>query len=183
MVSTKRYFQNEQFVPKGIFKMSSFFIISHLSYDWIQRKFQGIIPIIGLAHSMLPEQYVHKPYKTGLWSGWELFTQSAISPVRIVPTNHISFLFIPKPKSYIFGDFPKSYLITVAQEEFRLCLWSIVLDPRGKPLFLGRRLVHAPGSPQLNVISKHFWKLYFHLLLPYNRLEYKPSLWHQEHLL
>lgn len=79
---------------------------------------------------------------------------SAISPVRIMSTNHIPFLFIPKPQSYIFGDFPKSYFITVAQEKFRLSLWNIVLDPRGKPLLLGRRQLHAPGSPhRMSLVS------------------------------
>lgn len=70
--------------------------------------------------------------------GGNYLPNSAISPVRIVPTNHILFLFIPKPQSYIFGDFPKSYLITVAQEKFRLSLWSIVSGSKRKTIVPGQ---------------------------------------------
>lgn len=84
--------------------MSSFFTISHVSYNRIQRKIQGIIPIIGLAHSMLPEQYVHKPYKAGLWSGWELFTQlSYFSSENCANKPHSILVYAQTPELHIWG--------------------------------------------------------------------------------
>ena len=62
--------------------------------------------------------------------GWDTsgnhFSNSAILPMRVVPTSHIPFLFMPKSQSHIFGDFPKSNLITGVQEKGRLSLWSTV---------------------------------------------------------
>jgi hypothetical protein len=82
--------------------------------------------------------------------------------MRVVPTNHILFLFMPKPQSHIFGDFPKSNLITGVQEKGRLSLWSTVSEFKRKTVAARQKadwckLLFSP----LNIITKQFWKLYF----------------------
>lgn len=167
--------------PKDIFKINS----SLQSPMWVMTelkgKSRGLFLLLVWCTPCFLSSMCRNLTRYGLSGNY--LPNSAISPVRIVPTNHIPFLFIPKPHSYIFGDFPKPYSITVAQEKFRLSLWSIVSGSKRKTIVAGQKTGACSWFSPQNVISKHFWKLNFHLPLPYNRQEYKPSLWHQGHLL